>query len=125
MGEILHTARIHDHRMIRRAGRRVWAETLLIDADVLARRQSPVLLDGAKALGVVAFVARGVEDAVTALRALPEMAGAHLAVSGWDGRCLARVLAADGLTLRKTMAQIIKTLSARPLPRVWASGGLS
>ncbi len=123
MGETVHHARLHDHRMIRRAGRPVWAETLLIDAGVLARRQSPVLLDGALALGIVAFVAHGAEDAAAALLALPAIAGARLAVSGWDGRCLARVLAPDGLTLRKQMAQIITTLSARPLPRVWLSGG--
>lgn len=123
MGEVLHNARLHDHRMIRRDGRPVWAETLLIDPAVLARRESPVLLGGARALGVVAFVARGAEDAVAALRAIPEGAGVRRAVSGWDGRCLVRVLAPDGLSLRKEMAQMIKTLSARPLPRVWLSGG--
>jgi urease accessory protein len=123
MGEVLHRARLHDHRMILRNARPVWAETLLIDPAVLARRESPVLLGGARALGVVAFVAQGAEDAVAALNALPEGAGARRAVSGWDGRCLVRVLACDGLALRKEMAQIIKTLSARPLPRVWLSGG--
>ena len=123
MGEVVTSARIYDHRMIRRAGRPVWAETLLIDADVLVRRQSPVLLDGAQALGVVAFVAQGAEDAAAPLRDLPVIAGARLAVSGWDGRCLVRILAQDGLSLRKAMAQIIKSLSGRPLPRVWLSGG--
>ena len=123
MGETLHSARIHDQRMIRREGRPVWAETLLIDADVLARSAGPALLDGALSLGVVAFVAPGAEDAAAAVLSMPAIPGARLAVSGWDGRCLARVLAPDGLTLRKQMAQIIKTLSARPLPRVWLSGG--
>ncbi|MGV8986555.1 MAG: urease accessory protein UreD [Cypionkella sp.] len=123
MGEVITSARLHDHRMIRREGRPVWAETLLIDADVLARSASPVLLGGAQALGVVAFVAQGAEDAASALLCLPAVPGAKLAVSGWDGRCLARVLATDGLSMRKALAQIIKTLSARPLPRVWLSGG--
>lgn len=123
MGEELRAARLLDQRMICRQGRPVWADALHLDPEVLARRSSPVLLGGANAFGVVALVARGAEDAVAALRALPPMAGASLAVSGWDGRCLARVLAADGLALRKTMALIIKTLSARPLPRVWLSGG--
>ena len=125
MGEVVTTVRLHDHRMIRRAGRPVWAEVLLIDQAVLARSHSPVLLDGAQALGVVAFVARGAQDATGPLLALPAIPGARLAVSGWDGRCLARVLAEDGWSLRKSMAQIIKSLSGRPLPRVWASGGLA
>ena len=123
MGEVVHSARLTDHRLIRRDGRPVWAETLRIDPAVLARRDSPALLDGANALGVVALVAQGAEDAVAALRNLPAVPGARMAVSGWDGRCLARVMAPDGLTLRKAVAQMIKTLSARPLPRVWLSGG--
>ena len=123
MGETLTSARLHDHRMFRRAGRPVWSETFLIDDAVLARRDSAALLAGAQALGLVALVAQGAEDATAPLLALPSVAGARLSASGWDGRCLVRVLAPDGLTLRKQMAQIIKTLSARPLPRVWLSGG--
>lgn len=123
MGETVTTARLYDCRIVRRGGRPVWAETLLIDADVLVRRQSPALLDGAQALGVVAFVAQGAEDAAAAVLSLPQITGARMAVSGWDGRCLVRVLAQDGLSLRKAMAQIIKSLSGRPLPRVWLSGG--
>ena len=123
MGEVVHSARLNDHRMIRRHGRPVWAETFRIDPDVLARRNSPAVLDGANALGLVALVAQGAEDAAAALLNLPAVPGARLGVSGWDGRCLVRVLAPDGLTLRKAMARIIKTLSGRPLPRVWLSGG--
>lgn len=123
MGEVLRSARLSDRRMICRDGRPVWAETLHLDDDILAQGEAAALLDGARAFGVVALVTRGAEDAVAALRALPGVAGAGAAVSGWDGRCLARILATDGLALRKQMALIIKTLSARPLPRVWLSGG--
>lgn len=123
MSEVVHAAHLTDHRMIRRQGRPVWAETFRIAPDILSRRHSPALLDGANALGVVALVAQGAEDAAAPLLNLPAVPGARLAASGWDGRCLVRVLAPDGLTLRKQMAQIIKTLSARPLPRVWLSGG--
>lgn len=123
MGEVIHSAHLNDHRLIRRHGRPVWAESFRIDPAVLARRESPALLDGANALGVVALVAQGAEDAAGTLLNLPAVPGARIAASGWDGRCLVRVMAPDGLTLRKQMAQIIKTLSARPLPRVWLSGG--
>ncbi|MFM2351018.1 MAG: hypothetical protein RIR04_1984 [Pseudomonadota bacterium] len=123
MGETLTDARLNDHRMIRRAGRPVWSETFLLDDAVLSRRDSPAVLAGAQALGLVALVAQGAEDAAEPLLALPSVAGAQLSASGWDGRCLVRVLAPDGLTLRKQMAQIIMTLSERPLPRVWLSGG--
>ena len=122
MGEVLHEARLIDHRQIRRQGRPVWVETFRLDDAVLARRHSPALFGNAHALGVVALVAQGAEDAAAPLAALG-VPGAQIAASGWDGRCLARVLAPDGLTLRKAMAEIIKRLSARPLPRVWLSGG--
>ena len=123
MGEVLTHARLHDHRVIRRAGRPVFSETFLLDDAVLHHRDSPALLAGANALGLVALVSQGAEDAAAPLLAQASVVGAQVAASGWDGRCLVRVLAPDGLTLRKQMAQIIKTLSARPLPRVWLSGG--
>ncbi len=123
MGEVNLAARLNDHRMVRRQGRPVWAESFCLDPDVLARRDSPALLDGANRPGVLALVAQVAEDAAAAILNLPAVPGAKLAASGWDGRCLARVLVPDGLTLRKQMALIIKTLSARPLPRVWLSEG--
>jgi urease accessory protein len=119
MGEVPRHARLIDHRMIRREGRPFWAETLKIDRDVLAEAASPALLGGAKAVAIIAFVAQNAEDAATTLRELPVHQGAQMAVSGWNGRCLARITASDGWPLRAQIIRIITTLRAAPMPRVW------
>jgi urease accessory protein len=119
MGEVPRHARLTDHRMIRREGRPFWAETLRIDRDVLASAASPAILGGARALAVIAFVAQNAEDAASALRALPVQDGAKMVVSGWNGRCLARITASDGWPLRAQIIRTITTLRAAPMPRVW------
>ena len=118
MGETLTRARLSDRRMVRRAGRPVWAEGFLLSPGSLAH---PGLLQGARALGVVALIAQGAEDAA---HGLPRTPGARVEVSAWDGRCLVRIAADSGLSLRRQIGAIVQNLSARALPRVWASGGL-
>ncbi len=121
MGETLHQARLQDRRMIRRAGRPVWAESFWLDSHVLGDR-SAALLAECRALAVVCFVAQGAEDAVGPVSAV---LGAGAAVSGWDGRCVVRLCASDGWLMRQQLAQVLKILTGRPLPRVWQSGGLT
>lgn len=119
MGERPAHAKLSDHRMIRRNGRPFWAETLCIDAAVLEQSDAPVYRSGARAMAVIAFVADGAADAATTLRALPVHGGAQMAVSGWDGRCLIRILAPDSWPMRQQIIRVISTLRRAPMPRVW------
>lgn len=116
MGEVTTSAHLTDHRLITRQGRPVWAEALCLTPDVLTS-QSPALLNGA--LAVVCLVAQGAGDAVGPVRAALDFGAA----SGWDGRCVVRLAAADGWTLKTQLARAVRILTGRPLPRVWASGG--
>lgn len=119
MGEVVTQARLFDHRMICRAGRPVWADTMELGPETLAPPQpSPALLGGARAFAVVCLVAQGAEDAVATLRA----AAPEAAVSGWDGKCVLRLAAADGWPLKQALAQVLHILTRRPLPRVWQAG---
>ncbi|WP_050525750.1 urease accessory protein UreD [Pseudorhodobacter aquimaris] len=120
MGETLHQADLHDRRIIRREGRPLWAENFRLSADVLADR-SAALLRGDRAFAVVCLIAQGAEDAVGPIRAA---LGEGAAVSGWDGRCVLRISAADGWPMRQQLARVLKILTGRALPRVWQSGGL-
>ena len=125
MGEVTTTAHLTDHRRVTRQGRPVWAETLELSPDVLTS-PSAALLGGARALAVVCLVAQGAEDAVAPVRAALEFGAA----SGWDGKCVVRLAAADGWPLRQQLARILHILTGRPLPRVWqagdrASGGIT
>jgi urease accessory protein len=118
MGEVVTDAHLRDHRMVRRNGSPVWAETLHLTPEVLTS-PSPALLGGARALAVVCLVAQGAEDAVAPLRAALTHPGTTGAVSGWNGKCVVRVVATDGWPLRQQLAQILHILSGRSLPRVW------
>ena len=69
---------------------------------------------------MVCLIAQGAEDAVGPVRAVLERGAA----SGWEGRCVVRMTAPDGWTLKRELARVLHILSGRPLPRVWASGGV-
>lgn len=120
MGEVVTDARLTDHRMIRRMGRPVWAETLHLTPDVLTSG-SPALLNGATCFAVACLVAQGAEDAVAPLRAALDPAMG--AVSGWDGKCVVRLAARDSWPLKQHLARLLQIMTGRPLPRVWVSGG--
>lgn len=117
MGETLVDARFHDHRMIRRAGRPVWADTMQLSSETLTLH-SAALLHGARAFAVVCLVAQAAQDAVAALRAAVPLA----AVSGWDGKCVVRQTATDAWPLKQSLARILRILGGRSLPRVWPAG---
>jgi urease accessory protein len=73
----------------------------------------------ARVLAVVVLVAPGAEDAAGPVRATLTEAGVEAAASGFDGRCLVRLLARDGWPLRRQLARVLGVLRPGPLPRVW------
>lgn len=119
MGETLRHARLTDRRMVRRQGRTAWAETFRLDGGVFAMAESRAMLGGARAFAVLALIAPGAEDAVGRLRTVLDEPGCEAAASGWDGRCVARLLAPDGWTLRRQLIRAVLALRPGPLPRVW------
>ncbi|THD85860.1 urease accessory protein UreD [Aliigemmobacter aestuarii] len=122
MGEAPRAARLTDRRMVLREGRPLWAEAIRITPDWLHRASSPALLGQARAFAVIALIAPGAETAVSRLRAVPVLAGATVAVSGWDGRCILRLAASDGWPMKIQMARMVRTLG-RCVPRVWQVTG--
>jgi urease accessory protein len=120
MGETLARVALADRREVWREGRPALIEPLAFGDGALARSGGPAMLGGARAFATVALVAPGAEDAARALReVLPEGAAA----SGWDGKCVARILAPGARELRRAVAAAVSVLGRAPLPRVWAMGG--
>jgi urease accessory protein len=122
MGETVTDLAFSDRREVWRAGRPVWIEPFALGTPALDRADAApraALLQGARAFATLAFVVPGAEAAVAALRALT-LPDVSCAVSGWDGRLILRVHAADGLPLKRGLAAILKILrQGAPLPRVW------
>lgn len=123
MGERLSRLDFSDRREVWRGGRPVLVDPFRLEDGVLDPEGAarPALLDGARAIAVVALVAEGAEDAAGPLRAaLAGCGAAEVAVSGWDGRALVRIRAADGLPLKRAVAQALEILrGGAALPRVW------
>lgn len=137
MGETLRDARLHDRREVWRDGRLILLEPFWIGPDILSGSPSAAgdpqgpaprraLLGPARAVASVALVAPGAEDAVAPVRAvlpagsMADPQGVEAGASGWDGRCLVRLAALDGLALRRAVIAVLAVLrGGRPLPRVW------
>lgn len=125
MGENPCRARLFDRRMVTLGGRPLWADALRLDANVLADADQAAVLGGNPAFAVLAYLGAGAESAADPLRDLPAMMGVQTAVSGWNGRCIARAMAADLWTLKQWLGRAIAQLTRRPLPRVWQMQGVS
>ncbi|MEI4485740.1 urease accessory protein UreD [Frigidibacter sp. MR17.14] len=124
MGERVGRLRLSDRREVWRGGVPQFIDPFaLTDAALDSPDRGPrfALLGGARALATVAFLADGAEAAAGPLRAaLSGLEGAEAAVSGWDGRCLVRLRAAEGLGLRRALALVLTRLrGGAALPRVW------
>ncbi|GHE02580.1 urease accessory protein UreD [Defluviimonas sp. 20V17] len=121
MGEVLAELELRDWREVRRDGRPVLVEPLRLAAGSLAGGSA--LIGGARAFATVALIAPGAEDALAAVRAALGPTdggdGVEAAASGWDGKCVVRLRAADALPLKRAVAKVLKAMRGRALPRVW------
>jgi urease accessory protein len=124
MGESVRRLRLFDRRSVTRDGRPVLVDAVELTDGSLASAAGEAGLAGARAVALVALVAPGAEDAAGPLRALPLPGGVRAAVSGWDGKCVMRLMAGDSWPLRLALAAALRHLRARrgdppALPRVW------
>ncbi len=124
MGESVDTLGLSDRRMVLRDGKPVVIDSVGLGSDALASRSARAGLGDARAVATVGLVADGAEDAAAALRAVALPDGVRAGISGWDGRCLVRLMAQDGWPLRLAVAALVRHLRARngaqgTLPRVW------
>ena len=124
MGEAVTRLRLADRRSVTRDGRPVLVDAVELTDAALAARDAQAGLGGARAVALLALVAPGAEDAAGPLRRLALPDGVRGAVSGWDGKCVMRLMAGDSWPLRLALAAALRHLRARrgaapSLPRVW------
>jgi urease accessory protein len=116
MGESVEYASVHDVIQVRRAGRLLLHDAIRLDGEVAATLQRPAVAGGARAVATLVHIASNAESALEAVRD----ASPHCGVSAWDGILIARILAADGASLRPAVVAALRALRTdRPLPRVW------
>ncbi|WP_135447212.1 urease accessory protein UreD [Tabrizicola caldifontis] len=118
MGETVRDIRFRDRREIRRQGVPLWLDPLAIDASALS---GAATLNAARALASIVITE---EVALTPLRAVLDEPGVAAGSSAFAGRTVVRLLAADGLPLRRQIARVLHILRrGQPLPRVWQHQG--
>jgi urease accessory protein len=116
MGESVERASLNDVIQVRRAGHMLLHDAIRMDGEVAAMLQRSAIAGGARAVATLVHVAPDAENALGSVRD----ASPHCGASAWDGVLVARILAADGASLRTAVVAALQALRAgRSLPRVW------
>ncbi|MCU0985536.1 MAG: urease accessory protein UreD [Acetobacteraceae bacterium] len=120
-GEVLREGALSDRVTLRRGGALVFADRLSLAGDIAAILARPATGAGAAAVASLLWVGSDAETARERLRvALADVTGAEAGASLRDGIVLARIVARDGLALRRAVVAGLAALRHdRPLPRVW------
>jgi urease accessory protein len=117
MGETVRRGALRDRWRIRREGRLVFADDLRFEGPISALAALAPTLAGGKAFASLLLVA---DNAARFLTPLRQAIGAAGGASAFDGKLFARIVAADGLALRRVLLPAIASLrDGEPAPRVW------
>lgn len=118
MGETVANGLLKDRWRIRRDGKLVFADTLMLDGpvgDVLARAATA---RGAIATATLVQVAPDAREKIDAVRAALDTPEIEAGASAFDGMLVARLLARDGFALRATIVESLSALGVVP-PRAF------
>jgi urease accessory protein len=113
-GETMNAIALHDEWHITRQGKLVHADIIKLDGHLPT---SSATLGHAKAMATILLVDSTAQAQVERVRA---MIGKLGGASAWNGKLIARLLAKDGLQLKKAVSSVLSAL-ARPdeLPKNW------
>lgn len=117
MGETVRSGHLADRWRLRRDGRLVYADDLVLSGAVDRIGARAAALDGARAMASILVQGPDGPAHLARLRAtLPDSAGASLV----EGLLVVRILAEDGFALRAMLPPLLQALAKRPLPRLWS-----
>lgn len=117
MGESVASGLLADSWRVRVGGALVYADELKLDGDIASLLPRAACLAGNRAFATLLARRPDIEAALGPVRAAVGPFGGASFVGG----CLAvRIVAADGLDLRRRLAAIVPLLAGRPLPRLWS-----
>lgn len=118
MGEALRDIRYDDTITLRRAGRPIYSDRIVIAGDAMARMARAGAGQGAGAMASLFLAAPDAARHLEALRAILPALGA--ASAPCDDLLVVRLLARDGRALRHTLLPLMSVLAQGPLPRSWS-----
>jgi urease accessory protein len=122
MGETVRRGTLRDRWRVRREGKLVFADDLRFEGPVAEVAALAPTLAGGKAFASLLLVADDAERFLAPVREAiaPPSASMGGGASAFDGKLFARIVAADGLALRRILLPAIAALrDGEPCPRVW------
>ena len=122
MGEAVQWGHFKDTWRVRKAGKLVHADDVLLSGSVAQKTRRAAVLNGAGAFASVLYVGPEDEELLKAMsKALQRQQDSGVtAISAIRGKLVARVLAPDGFALRKALIPLLQGLrEGRDLPKLW------
>ncbi|HTI82105.1 MAG TPA: urease accessory protein UreD [Acetobacteraceae bacterium] len=114
MGEVVDRGFLRDRFEVWRGGRPLLHDAIRLEGQVAETLRRPAVANGAWAMATLVHVAPDVDAKVAAVRA------ASTGASAWDGMLVARILAQNDASLRRSVVKVLDVLrGGRALPRVW------
>jgi urease accessory protein len=121
MNERMREGMLRDGLRIRRDGKLIYADVLDLNGEIENLMNRRAIGNGGCAMAVILQVAARAYTLLDALREALADAASLVAASCWNGMLAARLVAADGATLRRDVMTALAVLrGGRPLPRVWS-----
>lgn len=121
-GERLTHGRLVDQWRLRRGGRLVYADGLVLEGDVAPVLARKATLAGAAAFATVLLLAPDAEARLEAVRArLDTLPDVEAGASAWDGMLSVRLLAGEGVIVERALRALIHPLGVAEPPRIWHS----
>jgi urease accessory protein len=122
-GERVRAARFHDRWRIRRGGRLAFAEETRLEGDLTALGAASATFGGGAAYATVLLLSAEAEARLEPVRAaLSAVGDVSGGASAFDGKLICRMVAQDGLHLRRALILVLTALrDGVGLPRVWTN----
>jgi urease accessory protein len=118
MGETVRHGNFFDRWRVRVGGTLVFAESLRLDGAIADKLARAAIANGGVAIASVLKLPGG-EAGAAAVRAMQESFTGEVGVSTWNGLTLVRLVARDGISLRRDLIAVLTALSDVKLPRLW------
>ncbi len=119
MGESVAQGNVRDAVRVWRDQALLFADSFRLEGEIATALARPAVLAGARATGLVLYVAPAAEARLEEARSLSAKAAGVMGVSAYQQMLVARAAAPDGRTLQTDLAPLLEALHGRPLPRIW------
>jgi urease accessory protein len=119
MGETVRTLSLADRWRVRRDGRLIFADGIVLDGDAATILTGGATGGGATAIGSLLYAATDARAYLGPIRDVIADCASEAGASAWPGVLNMRFVAQSSQILRQDLRRVAEALRGRPLPRVW------